>query len=237
MHRTIGILGGMSPESTITYYQVITREYTAQYGDHNYPPIVIYSVRFQPYIDWPKQGEWDRVTEGLVKASRALERAGAEFIVIATNTMHLVLDGIQSGISIPILSLLDVTADAIEAQGATRVGLLGTRFTMKKRFYHEALASRGIDVFSPDEDDIELVNSIIYDELIRGEVREESRQKVVAVIDKMRANGAQGIIAGCTEIPLLINEAVAGMPVFDTTALHARAALDFAINNPVGEES
>ncbi len=237
MHRTIGILGGMSPESTITYYQAITREYTARYGDHNYPPIVIYSVRFQPYIDWPQQGEWDRVTTGLIEASRALERAGAEFIVIATNTMHLVLDSIQSGISIPILSLLDVTADAIEAQGLTRVGLLGTRFTMKKRFYHETLANRGIEVFSPGDTDIERVNSIIYDELIRGEVREESRQGVVEVIDHMRANGAQGIIAGCTEIPMLINDKVAGMPVFNTTALHAHAALDFAINNPVQEHS
>lgn len=229
MARTIGILGGMSPESTIEYYQYITRHYTEQFGDYGYPEIIIESVSFQPYVDWPEQGRWDLVTQGLVAAAKNLERAGVDFIVIATNTMHLVLDDIQAQIDTPILSLLDAVADAIEAAGQKTVGLLGTEFTMEKTFYQDALAKRGIKVLTPNADDRALVSTVIYDELVRGNIRDESRQGYLRVIERLAQSGAEGIVLGCTEIPLLITAADTDLPLFDTTSIHAQAALDFAL--------
>ena len=230
MHKRIGILGGMSPESTVEYYQYITRTYTQRFGDYGYPEIIIYSVSFQPYVDWPNEERWDRVAQGLSQAAQSLEAAGADFILIATNTMHLVLDQVQASVHIPILSLLDVVAEAIQVQGIQTVGLLGTRFTMDKHLYHDALARRGITVLIPDADDREVVNRVIYDELVAGKLRAESRAAYVGIIKKLARRGAQGIILGCTEIPLLVSEADAGLPLFDTTVLHAEAALNYAVS-------
>ncbi len=229
MHKRIGILGGMSPKSTIEYYQHITRAYTEQFGDYGYPEIVIYSVSFQPYVDWPNQDRWDLVAQGLGQASRQLEAAGADFIVIATNTMHIVYEQVQASVRIPVLSLLDAVGDAIQACGMKTVGLLGTRFTMGKTFYQEALARRGITVIVPDADDRVYVNSVIYNELVAGQLRAESRAGFVAIMNKLAALGAEGVILGCTEIPLLVSEADAGLPLFDTTAIHAEAALRYAL--------
>ena len=144
MHKRIGILGGMSPESTVEYYRYITRTYVERYGDHAYPEVLIYSVSFQPYVDWPEADRWDLVAQGLSDAARRLEGAGAEVIVIATNTMHLVVDQVQDSVNVPLLSLLDVVTDAVRARGMDTVGLLGTRFTMEKGFYQGALARKGI---------------------------------------------------------------------------------------------
>ncbi len=229
MARIIGILGGMSPESTIEYYQYITRTYTEQFGDYSYPEIIINSVSFQPYVDLPAQGRWDLVTQGLVSAARNLERAGVDFIVIATNTMHLVLDDIQAQIDTPILSLLDAVADSIEEAGQKTVGLLGTRFTMEKQFYQKALAKRGIEVLTPNADDRAFINAVIYDELVAGEIRDQSRRGYLRIIDKLAQSGAEGIILGCTEIPLLVKSTDTDLPLFDTTTIHAQAALDFAL--------
>jgi len=229
MHKKIGILGGMSPESTVEYYQHITRAYTRRFGDYGYPEIIIYSVSFQLYVDWPGQDRWDLVAQGLSQAAQRLETAGADFIVIATNTMHLVLDQVQARVHIPVLSLLDVVAEAILARGIKTVGLLGTKFTMKKNLYQDALARKGITVLVPDADDREIVNRVIYDELVAGQIRAESRARYVDIIKKLTARGAQGVILGCTEIPLLVSEADAGLPLFDTTLLHAEAALNYAI--------
>ncbi|HFB52217.1 MAG TPA: amino acid racemase, partial [Anaerolineae bacterium] len=204
MAKTIGILGGMSPESTIEYYRHITRSYTERFGDYGYPEIVIFSVSFQPYVDLPAAERWDLVADGLAQAARKLAAAGADFVVIATNTMHKVVDEIQAQIDIPILSLLDVVGDAITAQGLETVGLLGTRFTMESTFYQDALAKRGITVVVPDAADRETVNRVIYDELVAGEIRAESRAEYLAIIERLAARGAQGIILGCTEIPLLV---------------------------------
>ncbi|MGD8599167.1 MAG: amino acid racemase, partial [Anaerolineae bacterium] len=146
MHKTIGILGGMSPESTVAYYEYITRTYTERFGDHSYPQIIIYSVSFQPYIDWPNAGRWDLVAQGLSQAARRLVIAGADFIIIATNTMHLVFDQVQASVDVPMLSLLDAVADAIHAQNLDTVGLLGTRFTMANGFYQDALGHHNINV-------------------------------------------------------------------------------------------
>ncbi len=230
MHKRIGILGGMSPESTVEYYQYITRNYTRRFGDYGYPEIIIYSVSFQPYVDWPNQERWDRVAQGLSQAAQSLQAAGADFILIATNTMHLVLDQVQASIHIPILSLLDVVAEAILAREIQTVGLLGTRFTMDKPLYREGLARRGITVLVPEADDREVVNRVIYDELVAGKIRAESRAAYVGIIQKLAGRGAQGIILGCTEIPLLVSEADAGLPLFDTTVLHAEAALNYAVS-------
>ena len=229
MAKTIGILGGMSPESTIEYYRHITRSYTEKFGDYGYPEIVIFSVSFQPYVDLPAAGRWDLVADGLAQAARKLAAAGADFVVIATNTMHKVVDEIQAQIDIPILSLLDVVGDAITAQGLETVGLLGTRFTMESTFYQDALAKRGITVVVPDAADRETVNRVIYDELVAGEIRAESRAEYLAIIERLAARGAQGIILGCTEIPLLVKPSDTPLPLFDTTILHADAALAFAL--------
>jgi aspartate racemase len=229
MHKRIGILGGMSPESTVEYYQHITRTYTERFGDYGYPEVIIYSVSFQPYVDWPNQDRWDLVAQGLSEAAQKLEAAGADLIVIATNTMHLVFDQVQASVTVPMLSLLDAVSDAILAQEIETVGLLGTRFTMERTFYQDALVSRGITVLVPNAQDREYVNAVIYDELVAGQIRDESRAGYVAIIRRLAEQGAEGIILGCTEIPLLISEENAGMPLFDTTVIHAEAALNYAL--------
>lgn len=229
MHKKIGILGGMSPESTVEYYQYLTHTYTQRFGDYGYPDIIIYSVSFQPYVDWPGADRWDLVAQGLSEAARKLEAAGADFIIIATNTMHLVLDQVRASVQIPVLSLLEVVGQAILARGMTKVGLLGTKFTMEKNLYQGALAHMGITVLVPDASDRECVNRVIYDELVAGQIREPSRAAYVAIIRKLAERGAQGVILGCTEIPLLVSETDAGLPLFDTTLLHAEAALNYAM--------
>ena len=229
MHKKIGILGGMSPESTIAYYEYITRTYTERFGDYGYPEIIIYSVSFQPYVDWPQQERWDLVAQGLGEAARKLEAAGADFIVMATNTMHLVFDQVQASIQVPMLSLLDAVGEAILAGGIKKVGLLGTMYTMEKTFYQDALGRRGITVLVPDPKDRQYVNAVIYDELVAGQIRDESRAGLIAVIRKLAERGAQGVILGCTEIPLLVTATDAGMRLFDTTAIHAEAALRYAV--------
>jgi len=229
MSKRIGILGGMSPESTSEYYEYITRTYTERFGDYGYPEIIIYSVSFQPYVDWPNDGRWDLVAQGLSEAAHRLEAAGADFIIIATNTMHLVFDQVQASVNVPMLSLLDAVGEAILTRGMSTVGLLGTKFTMEKTFYQDALARKGITVLTPDAGDREYVNGVIYDELVAGQIRAESRARFVTIIEKLVARGAEGVILGCTEIPLLVGEADAGIPLFDTTTIHAEATLNYAL--------
>jgi aspartate racemase len=229
MHKTIGILGGMSPESTVAYYERITRTYTERFGDYGYPQIIVYSVSFQPYVDWPLSGRWDLVADGLSQAARALESAGADAILIATNTMHIVFDQVAASVDVPMLSLLDSVGDAIQERGMEKVGLLGTMFTMEQPFYREALAEKGIRVIVPGADDRRRVNDVIYQELVAGEIRDASRVAYVDIIQRLARRGAEGVILGCTEIPLLVTEQDAGIPLFDTTAIHAEAALQFAV--------
>jgi aspartate racemase len=228
-YRRIGILGGMSPESTVAYYEYITRSYTERFGDYSYPEILIYSVSFQPYVDWPNAERWDLVAQGLSDAAQRLVAAGADLILIATNTMHIVFDQVQASVEVPMLSLLDAVADAIVGKGLTTVGLLGTRFTMEKTFYQESLARRGIAVLVPDAGDREYVNRVIYEELVAGQIRDESRNRYLAIVETLVGRGAEGIILGCTEIPLLLGEGDASIPLFDTTAIHAEAALQFSL--------
>jgi aspartate racemase len=214
----------------VAYYEYITRTYTERYGDYGYPEILIYSVTFQPYVDWPVADRWDLVAQGLSEAAQRLEAAGTDFVLIATNTMHIVFDEVQASVRVPMLSLLDSVAEAIQAQGMDTVGLLGTRFTMEKGFYKEALGRKGISVLVPDFDERRYVNSVIYDELVAGQFRDESRDGYLAVIGRLAQRGAQGVILGCTEIPLLVSESDAKLPLFDTTTIHAEAALRYAIH-------
>ncbi|MFP4395720.1 MAG: aspartate/glutamate racemase family protein [Anaerolineales bacterium] len=231
--KTIGILGGMSPESTVAYYEYITRTYTARFGDYGYPEIIIYSVSFQPYVDWPNAGRWDLVAAGLAEAARKLAAAGADFVLIATNTMHKVVDEVRAAVDVPVLSLLDAVGEAILAQGISTVGLLGTRFTMEKPFYRDALAEQGITVLVPEETERDIVHRVIYEELVAGKIREASRAQYVAIIRGLAARGAEGIVLGCTEIPLLVRPEDVSLPLFDTTQIHAEAALTYAINQQI----
>jgi len=229
MHKRIGILGGMSPESTIEYYQYITRTYTARAGDYSYPEIVIYSVSFQPYVDWPTAGRWDRVAAGLGDAARKLEAAGVDVILIATNTMHMVFDAVQAAVDVPVLNLLDAVGDAIQARELDTVALLGTRFTMEMPLYPDALGQRGISVLVPEAPERTEINRVIYEELVAGTIRDESRAAFMRVINRLHRHGAQGVILGCTEIPLLVRPDDVALPLFDTTRIHAEAALAYAL--------
>ncbi|NDJ76095.1 MAG: aspartate/glutamate racemase family protein [Chloroflexi bacterium] len=231
MHKTIGILGGMSPESTAEYYLHLTRTYTARHGDHGYPRILVYSVSFQQYVEWMNAGQWDSIVSGLGAGATVLQAAGADVIIIATNTMHIVYEQVQAAVSVPVLSLLDAVGAAITAQGLTTVGLLGTAFTMEQPFYREALARQGITVLVPDAVDRAYVHRVVFEELIAGQVRAESRAGYERIIEGLAARGAGGIILGCTEIPLLIRAEDTGLPLFDTTRIHAEAALDFAVED------
>ncbi len=228
MHKRIGILGGLSPESTIAYYEHITRTYATEYGDFSYPEILIYSVNFQQYVDWQKLGKWAESAQAMSDALRALHRAGADFGLISTNTMHMVFDEVQARVDMPLLSIVETTALAICKAGVKTVGLLGTVFTMRESFFRDGLKRAGIDVLVPSEGDQLQINHVIYHELCRGEIREESRRAIRQVIDGLGHSGAQGVVLGCTELPLLIRSEDCELPLFDTTVLHAQRALEYA---------
>lgn len=232
MHRTIGILGGMSPESTVVYYEHITREYTARYGDYGYPEILIYSVNFQRYVDWQRQGRWEEAAGAMAGALERLRLAGADFGIIATNTMHIVFDLVQAAVRMPLLSIVDATAQAIRNAGIRSVGLLGTVFTMRERFFRDGLNRCGIDVVVPQPDTQEQINGIIYGELCRGQTLPQSRMVLLSAIEALQKLGAQGIVLGCTEIPLLVRPEDCGLPLFNTTILHAKRALEYAVQPP-----
>jgi aspartate racemase len=229
-YKKIGILGGMSAESTVTYYQYITRTYTERFKNYAYPEIIIYSMKFQDYADWPTNGQWDLIIKGLTEASKKLEAAGADFIVIACNTVHKVFDCIKDNVRIPMLSLTEAVADAILARHINTVGLLGTKVTMEGGFYEKSLNRKDVRVIVPDPKDRELINTIIYGELVNGVVENSSRNEFLRVIGKLSDQGAEGVILGCTELGLLINETHCHLPLFDSTLIHAEATLQYAIS-------
>jgi aspartate racemase len=228
--KTIGLLGGMSWESTAHYYRVLNETVRDRVGGLHSAPVILHSVDFAPIADLQAQDDWETAGEILGSAARGLASAGAEFLVIATNTMHIVADRIEADAGIPVLHIADPTADAIIAAGVDTVGLLGTRFTMEKDFYIRRLESRGLTALVPDADDIATVNRIIYDELVLGVVRDESRAEYRAVMQRLIDRGAAGMIAGCTEITMLVGPSDVAVPLFDTTELHALAAVDRALS-------
>jgi len=227
--KKIGILGGMSPESTALYYDHITKTYTAQHGDYSYPDILIYSVSFQQFVEWQKAGEWGKAAEAMASALESLRLAGADFGLIATNTMHYVFDRVQRAVRMPLLSIVDATVEAIQQSGLRRVGLLGTTFTMRERFFLEGLERAGITGLVPDPGDQVRMHRVIFEELCRGEIREESRKFFLDLSGCLAKRGAEGIILGCTEIPLLLTPHECAVPLFNTAVLHAQAALEYAV--------
>ena len=228
--KTIGLIGGMSWESSIEYYRIINESVKARLGDLHSADCLMYSVDFAEIEALQHQGDWERLTREMISAAQRLERGGAACLVICTNTMHKMADAIQSAIQIPLLHIADAAGAAIQDKGLTTVGLLGTRFTMEGDFYSGRLAEKfGLQVLIPEEADRETVHRVIYDELVKGEIREESRQRFLAVIERLQDRGAQGIILGCTEIPLLVKPSDVLVPIFDTTQLHAEAAVAWAL--------
>lgn len=227
--RRIGLLGGMSWESTALYYRLLNEEVRDRLGGFHSARLVMASVDFAEVEAMQAAGDWSAAGALLAEEARALESAGAECLVLCTNTMHKVADAIEAAIGIPLLHLADVTADAVRRAGLDAVALLGTRFTMEQPFYADRLRSHGLEVLVPDETDRTLVHDVIYDELVLGVVREGSRAAYVDVVRRLVDRGAQGVVLGCTEIELLIGPGDLEVPVFATTALHARAAVDFAL--------
>ena len=232
LSKTIGMIGGLSPESTMLYYQFITRRYYEQFQNHEYPEIIIYSVNFQKYIDWAYQEQWQDVITDLTNILFNLRSAGADFAIIACNTIHVVFEQISQHSPIPILSIIDATAEAIQAQHIEKVGLLGTQFTMEQPFYRERLTKFGISTVIPDRSQREFLDTIILDELSQGIINPLTRRKVLGIIDSLISQGAIGIVLGCTEIPLLIthHESVS---LFNTASIHAAKALQYALKEAI----
>ena len=227
--KTIGLIGGMSWESTASYYQLINETIKEKLGGLHSAKILLYSVDFAEIERYQASGDWDKSAEVLSQIAQNLEQAGADFIVICTNTMHKVAPQIQKTISIPILHIAQATADALLENGIKKVGLLGTKYTMTQDFYKEKLFEAGLDVVIPDQAGVEEVNRIIYDELCLGQIKESSKQAYLAIIDDLKNAGAEAVILGCTEIGLLVKQEDTDMSLFDTTEIHALRAAEFAV--------
>lgn len=222
--RTIGLLGGMSWESTVTYYQIINETIKARLGGLHSAKIFLHSVDFAEIEKHQSKGEWDKSAVILSKAAKSLEQAGADYIVICTNTMHKVAPDIEKEINIPIVHIADATAEELQKDGIKRVALLGTKYTMTQDFYKQRIQARGIEVMIPDAEDVDIVNQVIYDELCLGKISSVSRKEFVRIIAELQDEGAEGVILGCTEIGLLIGKEDSSLPVYDTAQIHARVA-------------
>jgi aspartate racemase len=231
--KTIGLLGGMSWESTVPYYRTINRVVGEQLGGLHSARIVLYSIDFHEMEILQHAERWTEAGEIVAAAARAVERAGAEFLVLCSNTMHIAAPQIERAVGIPLLHIADATAARIKAAGVGRVGLLGTRFTMEQEFYRRRLeAEHGLEVLVPPAQDREVVHRVIYDELCRGQLLESSRLRFQGFVSDLASRGAEGVILGCTEIGLLIRPADATAPLFDTAEIHAEAAARFALATP-----
>ena len=233
--KVIGLIGGMSWESTVEYYRLINEMTAQRLGGLHSGRVVLYSVDFDEIERAQAEGRWDDAVAILSAAATALERAGADFLVICTNTMHKVADQVATSTELHLLRIGEVTGAAIARQGLKKVGLLGTRFTMEEGFYRDVLERFGLRVLVPPESDMDAVHRIIYQELCRGQIRESSRCVCVQVIERLVERGAEGIVLGCTELPLLIRPEDVGVPLFDTTRLHAEATVEMALEDlPLG---
>ena len=226
--KTIGIIGGMSPESTVLYYQIINRETNRRLGGNRSAKILLDSVDFEEIVRLQKSGDWAAAGNVLAQSARKLEAGGADFLLLATNTMHKVAPAIEQAAGIPLLHVVDAAA-AIKRQGLSAVGLLGTRFTMSDGFYRERMGSQGVKTIAPTAAEQDEIHRIIFDELCLNRIRPESARYFYDVIVRLKNEGAQGVILGCTEICLLVNETDSPLPVFDSTAIHALAAVDAAL--------
>ena len=227
--KTIGLIGGMSWESTVTYYKIINETVKEKLGGLHSAKCILYSVDFQEIEECQANGNWEKSGEILGETANNLEKAGADFIVICTNTMHKVVNQIKEKISIPILHIAEMTAEKILEKGLKNIALLGTKYTMEQDFYKSKLIEKGINVIIPDKNDIEIINKVIYDELCLGTINSNSKKKFLEIVDKLRNKGAEGIILGCTEIGLLIKNEDTDVPLFDTAIIHAEQAAIYSI--------
>jgi len=227
--RTLGLIGGMSWESTVEYYRKINELVNKKLGGWNSAKLLLYSLNFEQIVKFQKEFKWSELTKILVDAAVKLEKCGAEAILICTNTMHKVAPDVKREINVPIIDIVEVTAKKIRNSGLKRVGLLGTKFTMEDGFYHYRLKKYGIDTLTPDSVDREIVNDIIYEELCKGIRSEKSKRTILRVIEKLKQKGAGGIVLGCTELPLLVNEGDSDITIFDTTKIHCEEAVKFIL--------
>ena len=228
--KTIGLIGGMSWESSLEYYRIINKAVKNKLGGLHSAKSILYSVDFEVIEKLQHQGDWEELTKIMIESAQRLERAGADMIVICTNTMHKMAEEMEKKINIPLLHIADATALKIKDYGLKIIGLLGTKFTMEKDFYKGRLVNNyGLEVIVPDTEERQIVHDIIYNELCLGEIKESSKISYLKVIENLEKKGAEGIILGCTEIPLLIKQTDVKIPLFDTTKIHAEFAVDFSI--------
>ncbi len=228
--KTIGLIGGMSWESSLVYYRLVNEGVKARLGGLHSAKCVMYSVDFAEIEPLQHGGKWTEATEEMIEAARHVQDGGADFVVLCTNTMHKTADEVQKQISIPLLHIADATAQAVKAHGLGTVGLLGTRFTMEDDFYKGRLTEKhGLEVIVPTEEEREAVHQIIYDELCLGEIAQESKERYKRIMESLVDQRAQGIVLGCTEIGLLVSQEDSSVPVFDTTKIHAKAAVEWAL--------
>ena len=228
--KTLGLIGGMSWESSAEYYRLINERVKDKLGDLHSCKSIMYSVDFGEIERLQHDGKWDELTNIMIEAARGLEFAGADYLIICTNTMHKMADQVQESVNVPLIHIADVTGESINAKGFKKVGLLGTKFTMGEEFYRARLQKKfGIEVIVPSEEDQNVIHKVIYSELVQGIINKQSRKEYKKIIDKFRKQGAEGVILGCTEIPLLIKPEDSSIEIFDTTMLHAKAAVELAL--------
>jgi len=228
--KTIGMIGGMSWESSLEYYRIINEAVKEQLGNLHSAKSLMYSVDFAEIEVLQREDRWKEATQAMIEAARAVEAGGADFLIICTNTMHQMADEVQQSIAIPLVHIADATAEVVKAQGLQRVGLLGTRFTMEQDFYRGRLVEKyALDVLVPEAADREIVHRVIYNELVLGKIEAASKAEYLRIIAGLAQAGAEGIILGCTEIGLLVSQSDSSLPLFDTTRIHALAAVRYAL--------
>lgn len=230
MKKKIGIVGGLSPESTVSYYLYITRNYAERYGNYDYPEIIIYSVNLENYHKWRSINRWDLIIDDLVFCFQKLKNAGADFGLIATNTMHKVFEPVANIVDLPLINIIDETALNARELGLNNLGLLGTKYTMSDGFYQDRLFKFGVHSIVPNFEQQEVIHRIIVEELVRGQFLEESKNRYIEIMNDLVSRGADGIILGCTEIPLLVRKEDVEIQILDTAVIHSEAALKASLN-------
>jgi aspartate racemase len=230
--KTIGLIGGMSWESTAEYYRIINETVRERLGGLHSAKIVMYSFDFEEIGELQREGRWIEATDLMIDAAKRVERGGADFVLICTNTMHKMAEDVAASINIPLLHIVDATAGRIIPLGFKKVGLLGSTFTMEEDFYKGRLEDKyGLGVLIPGEAERQVVHNVIFEELCQGKMKNSSREQIKTIIRKLINNGAQGVILGCTELPLLVKQKDCSVPLFDTTTIHAKAAVDYAFED------
>ncbi len=226
--KKIGLIGGITPESTILYYRILNQLNSSNLGKPHSAEVVINSFDFGQISQLQKESRWDLLDEVMAKAGKDLEKAGANCILICANTMHLCIDAVRKVVTVPVIHIAEATSKSIIEKKLQKVALLGTKYTMEKDFFIDILTSFGIETIIPEAEEREIIHTVIYDELSMGEINPASKEKYLIIIDRLIKSGAEGIILGCTEIPLLIQQEDVAVPVFDTTKIHATAAFEFS---------